>query len=419
MKKLNKFFAVLVALAMMATLCVSMAFAEKPADATADISKTLSLPVGTKIPGDTYTFRFTQITNDENAISDANAQNAQEQNVATFDKTATYSEAGTVADKASYVANVEDVFAGLTFPKAGVYKYTVKEVIPEANAEAGVSVETKENAKDVVTKVTPDAQKKITTTEKTSYSEAEYVIIVGVATKDGETYVETIKAQQTKDQEGKATTGEKLDPTVGEDGKSDVNFDNEYVKSVTNDDPQDPGDDPQGTQDGQTLYIEKKVDVPTGVTAPADKDTKLFHFTVDVEVPAGTQTDVEYKVVKANGTVPETATKVTLANNKGQIIEDLANGDRIVLTNVPFGTTYEVTEDDYPAYDEAISYNVESKIVTDGAKNASIATNTYNKDKDPATGLSIANLPFIVLALVAVGGLVAYVVVRRKSEDNA
>jgi hypothetical protein len=75
MKKLNKFFAVLVALAMMATLCVSMAFAEKPADATADISKTLSLPVGTKIPGDTYTFRFTQITNDENAISDANAQN--------------------------------------------------------------------------------------------------------------------------------------------------------------------------------------------------------------------------------------------------------------------------------------------------------------------------------------------------------
>ena len=32
MKKLNKFFAVLVALAMMATLCVSMAFAEEAKD---------------------------------------------------------------------------------------------------------------------------------------------------------------------------------------------------------------------------------------------------------------------------------------------------------------------------------------------------------------------------------------------------
>ena len=65
MKKLNKFFAVLVALAMMATLCVSMAFAadkadgegEKAAPASANLVKYLEL--GEKVANPNVGFQFT------------------------------------------------------------------------------------------------------------------------------------------------------------------------------------------------------------------------------------------------------------------------------------------------------------------------------------------------------------------------
>ena len=70
MKKLNKFFAVLVALAMMATLCVSMAFAEdtepgkdltpseQQKSADARIGKYLTIPAGVDVPDVTFTFNF-------------------------------------------------------------------------------------------------------------------------------------------------------------------------------------------------------------------------------------------------------------------------------------------------------------------------------------------------------------------------
>ena len=64
MKKLNKFFAVLVALAMMAMLCVSTAFAEQSAAKeelleNARIKKTFIIPEGVKDPTIKATFTFT------------------------------------------------------------------------------------------------------------------------------------------------------------------------------------------------------------------------------------------------------------------------------------------------------------------------------------------------------------------------
>ena len=66
MKKLNKFFAVLVALAMMATLCVSMAFAADTnaqvstdeTDVNASVKKTLVVPEGTTVDDLAYELSF-------------------------------------------------------------------------------------------------------------------------------------------------------------------------------------------------------------------------------------------------------------------------------------------------------------------------------------------------------------------------
>ena len=96
----------------------------------------------------------------------------------------------------------------------------------------------------------------------------------------------------------------------------------------------------------------------------------------------------------------------------------LGAGEKLVFTNMSVGASYVVNEASYPQYTTQDNMGTNAVYINDKS-NAKAFTNKYDETKDPETGLSIANLPFIVLALVAVGGLVAYVVVRRKSEDNA
>ena len=66
--------------------------------------------------------------------------------------------------------------------------------------------------------------------------------------------------------------------------------------------------------------------------------------------------------------------------------------------------------------------------MTVNVKSNKTIDSVYIKDKDgkrtiektvTSTGILISNLPYIALALVAIGGLVAYVVVRRRNADEA
>ena len=78
---------------------------------------------------------------------------------------------------------------------------------------------------------------------------------------------------------------------------------------------------------------------------------------------------------------------------------------------------------------QGVSKTTETVLVKEKAasaennKNAVEWTNENTKDagdNDPGTtGILVSNLPYIALALVAIGGLVAYVVVRRKADDEA
>lgn len=92
-----------------------------------------------------------------------------------------------------------------------------------------------------------------------------------------------------------------------------------------------------------------------------------------------------------------------------------------MFNDIDYGAKYIVTEDDYTAIGYTASGEVENAaVVSDSTANAADVTNTYDDDKDETkTGITMNNLPFIVLALVALGGLVAYVVVRRRNADEA
>ena len=198
---------------------------------------------------------------------------------------------------------------------------------------------------------------------------------------------------------------------------TDTMFTNAYTKTAT------------GSDDGSSLVITKAVDETYGDA------TYEFSFTLNID---GNVTPTS---VKKNGTEVD--------NWNGSF--KLKAGDKLEVFGLPVGTTYDVTEtldknndtekkyissvdvlenntknnDKSTAYVETATKGegaiVSDALVTEG-KNASnyLNTNQKAKEDDPGnTGILVSNLPYIALALVAIGGLVAYVVVRRKADDEA
>ena len=428
MKKLNKFFAVLVALAMVLSLGVVSAFAADPnaqtggipgAGKNATLTKTLSMPEGvTQNTAREFTFDFAADTNNPSAaaIEDKSFTPA-------VDTTATDDE-GTLFGKAA------DVLSGVNWTAPGVYTYVVTEEKPTA---ATYDADTRT---DTIVTNPESAEVKKTVTETYVYSGAEYKMLVGVASYDdnGTTkyYVESVSVIQTKKQDGTAipeAEQKKVPITNPTDNTANgFVFENKYNKTVETTPTGKPDDPTPGPNtDGSSLYIGKQIlnkqadnsYAETGITdEQANKD---FRMNITVTFPAnGSMTEYVAKVVNAQGVTQATEYKFTkpAEGNSASKVISIKTGERIVFTKIEYGAKYTVDEDDYPAY-SAENEVATATLIKDDVANGTTVNNKYDPSKDPATGLSIANLPFIVLALVAVGGLVAYIVVRRKSEDNA
>ncbi len=425
MKKLNKFFAILVALAMMATLCVSMAFAETPASAEAYLTKTLTKPNG--LSGYNTSYSMTMVQTIEATDTDGYVDTAA---TITSPITVNANVDKSPADEGSLVGKSGNIFAGAEFEAPGTYEFTVAEVFPTAATytDQGYAVDPEDSnkfTKDNVT-VTLDATNKTvtivtvgekkTTTEVYDYSAAVYKVYAGVASYEDATgthyYIESIAV---KDENGeKVPFGE---PGDGEE--NGFNFENKYNKTVETT-PTGVTEDEDGDEDkdGSSLYIEKEVTIKAGTEGTIDTD-KEFRMTVSVTFPTNATMD-EYTAIVVDAAGDPVAGKSYIfdADNLTQAIS-IRHTDRIVFTEIEYGAKYTVSEDAYPGYETKSGEVTTAELITDSDSNGTKIVNEYDKDKDPATGLSISNLPFIVLALVAIGGLVAYVVVRRKSEDNA
>ena len=164
----------------------------------------------------------------------------------------------------------------------------------------------------------------------------------------------------------------------------------------------------------------------TGVRRiPADSQRYLLFLSFPEE---NTKT-AKYKVYKDGAFGEETP----LAAN-GIINVDLGDGDYIEFTEIPVGATYsvaETTDEDYAAsYKKTVNGTTDENAtnytgaiagdVTAGKDKVELTNNCTKTDDDvKPEGILISNLPYIALALVAIGGLVAYVVVRRRNADEA
>ena len=409
MKKLNKLFAILVAMAMVLSLSVIAAFAEEnPMKDKAPkiyLSKQLNIAQGITTPENTK-FSFEVAKESEDGDTPTNAMPTLSFNDIDMSSM-------TDVDADGYIVknSVLDLTTA-TFPHAGVYKYSVKET--RGNIEG----------------MTYD----YTTT---------YYFQVAVDKGGNKTVVVTDK------------DGKKLDasePTKDKDendeGKSDALIQNTYTKTA------DDTTTPSGTS--VSFYVVKETTGKYGDVA------KEFPFTITITYPAsGDTTNVKYWKYDKDATGTKAAeidaSKVATADGKVTVSVDLASADEFYVTGAPIGTTYTVGET--LGGDEASKKYTPSYKVSEGAvesttnvlakdtanqgaskttanvlvkekaesatanKNAVEWTNENTKDagdEDPGTtGILVSNLPYIALALVAIGGLVAYVVVRRKADDEA
>ena len=404
MKKtlLKRFTSVTLATALIGTMGVA-AFAEDVVNnsgAAADsyLMKYLEVGEGITIPDETFTFTFTQTKYNGADVTDT--YKAEIADVTMNTKTGTWDKTNDADDEASIYQkkSMADILANTTFPAAGVYTYTV--------------AETKGN------------------TNGFTYDEQKYVLNVYVKN-DGPTTVE-VKKSTDGTTEGDKVDVKKQDPTkdTEETGTGDgtvtvqgFTFDNKYKKTNKKTDDNTEG----------YLNISKTVDGDYG-----DR-TYGFEFAITLTAPrlADATAKAKYSIYNADGTK---AGSSEMAYGSAQNFA-LKHDQTLRFYEIEAGTKYSVTEklatsgvtkaDQYTASATAKVSNAEVTVDTvakhedltvetyviddDTATLDDVAyTNTFDDDSVSPTGILINNAPYIILALVAAGGMTFYVVKKRK-----
>lgn len=404
MKKtlLKRFTSVTLATALIGTMGVA-AFAE---DATTNntgvaadsyLIKYLEVGEGIAVPDETFTFKFTQTKYNGAAVTET--YKADIANVTMTTNDTNWAETNDADDEASVYQkkSMADVLANTTFPAAGVYTYTVEEVAGETD---GFTYDSQKYVLNVYVK--NDGTKTVEVKKSTD------------GTTEGDK-VDVKKQDPTKDQ--KEDTGD------GEVAVQGFTFDNKYKKTNTKEDKDEEG----------YLNISKAVEGDYG-----DK-TYGFEFAITLTAPrlAAADAKAKYSIYNADGTK---ASSDEMAYGSAQNFA-LKHGQTLRFYEIEAGTKYSVTEklassgvtkaDQYTAsatakvggkdvavgtVEKKTDLTVETYVIDDDLATADDVayTNTFDDDSVSPTGILINNAPYIILALVAAGGMTFYVVKKRK-----
>lgn len=413
--KLKKTMRVLSALAL--SLILSMGglttvFAAGPITGTeanpaqAVITKELKMPEGTTTPAATFKFQFAK-----KSIDDKTTQDDLDTMPDIADKSVTFAATdtgNTSSGLKSVTKETASLFSGIDWKHAGVYVYTVTEQSGTYTTGTG---------------------------ETMTYSNGSYDIAVYVANGASGLYVSDIGTTIVVADNASQVAGDKTDPTTSTTvtgAYSAMLFTNQYQKMNGGTDVTDPAH--------QTLAISKTV---AGTYGDLTK-----YFTYDVTVTESTlSSGVTYK-----GYVVENGTVVTSTDNGAIGGTDVTNGDYI---NFPSGTAVSVklkhgqtlafidneVGSNYVANELAAEdYTASASIIVNGGVPVTINNTSANTDLSTATrtigestnsaaftntyktitptGISLNNLPFIMMIVLAVIGLATYVVVKSRKSYN-
>lgn len=370
MRNKKRFGALLLAGVMALGMCMNTTvFAEKvptvgnqegteQQPASAGITKRFEMAEGLDVPA--ATFKFT--------VEKAQGNDGPEATISNITYQAKENKGQVQNGKYAIEKNADITFDG-KFPHAGEYVYTVKET-DEGTANPSIT-----------------------------YSKEQYTLRVRVANRvnNNSLYIKDITAERDTSNGNAANKVAK------------ISFTNTYRKNVS-------------------LEIKKTT---TGTLA--DK-TKKFNFTITFKKSA-----TEDKLADFQGTIKRKsgAQTETVTCQNGSATFKLADGDSLKFENLPAGTKYTVTEvegekkDGYTPHVTVTDNGTKGQVIkgADGTDLSSSQNGNYAGENDnivefenkyvenPATGIIMNNLPFILLIGVAVlaFGTLAFVKKRRTS----
>ena len=392
MKKLNKLFAILVAMAMVLSLTVISAFAaitDPDADppTTPTIAVTKNLQVAADLSIDDVKGGVTVTIHPTGAIGSATDTVPADDWTHTYDfENDTHYPNAELTDAATNgysftTGEITPAMLGLstdnTVTKPGIYTFTVKESDYNPSVQ-GVTLKTTDE-----TSKTFDLRVK-----KSADGTFQFVVAIGnnkYEVKNGSTPGDI--------------TGNKLQFT-------NTLFDLREGDSYQN----------------AAFKMKKTVDDTAGIY-----NNEAFNFDYYITIPAGaTAADVvAVKLDKDGQQVGEKFTPANLDGTKNSI--SLAKDESVYFEKIPAGSKVAADENDPLASKNAtdkkayVASNTGVALTTLPTTGDPLVAEIQNKSNEDNTfeGVLHNSLPYIVLALVAIGGMVAYVVVRRRNADEA
>ena len=382
-----KTFKSILAFALALTLCLCLAIPAIAAEGdstispTAHISKDLYIAEGTTTPNAIFTFTFEPDT--KNSIGLVGEETCP----AIAPKSLTYTSAITQTGTDGKITLVTDNILDdqIAFTHAGVYAYTVKETPGTYDAKDG---------------------------EEMIYDDTVYTLRIFVENVEGDKIV--IKGATVYDEASKKTLTDD-DTEIDGESTTDVNvstngfrFANTYTKKAAG-------------ADGKSLEITKTV---TG--AMGNKETQYFNYTLVVKkAPTAAQDVTTYTYYVGDDTTAQTGTYGE------EVTFKLKHGQSAYLKDVVAGATYSINEAGTAHYIPSADVNGVSKSAAVGEalgfenvlikENGSLAAYTNERESTdvPDTGISINNLPFIMLISVSVMSLFVFFVSKKRRTDEA
>lgn len=162
-------------------------------------------------------------------------------------------------------------------------------------------------------------------------------------------------------------------------------------------------------------YSAGSLAVKKTVTGNLGDRQKEFTVKVTFTAPAGDTVREAITYVDGNETKTIAAGEGWTGSKEVEIT--LKHDETVTFTNIPYGVTYTVVENNYTAdgYDAAsYSFDDSNKKIDSASENVTI---TNNKGGTPDTGITLDTLPFVLILAVCAGAVVLFVIKRRNSAE--
>ncbi len=400
MKTVKSLLAVILVLTLVLSLGLpAIAVEEPPMNTAVYISKDLKIGSGTTTPDATFIFTFAPNADASKGLKDG------DKFVEIAARSLNFKGVADAGDNEVITLVTDDILAGLEFPHAGQWAYTVKETSGTYTVnekETMIYDATEYILRIYVINGENGTEIKGATIEKIENGENGEIISTKVVSTDDGT------------DGGKNTTDANNSTEKGENSANCDNgfrFTNKYTKIGGGED-----DD-----DGKTNSIV----ISNDVTGAFGDKTKEFDYVLNVtNTTASEETTFTYVLTKDGEST-------TLTGTYGEDIAfSLADGDTLIVKDIPVGATYTIDAAGDP--DFTLSAVVDTKdfssakgedLAVNGKVSEAGSTAAFTSDYDdsliPDTGIMINNLPFVMLIAASGLCLCVFFVSKKRHADEA